>query len=194
MRLNKRVHLARRGHLTRGSFRLGVVAPVAIVLLSACGDGDETALAADLEQVQRAIRHKLEQLHADSVPTDDFEVAYSDMHSFHGGKTLTVKSDMLTGRYLFRNGSTPDLIEPPPTNLTSEQLRALVDLLLEIEAWEQRVPDRTAVPDESSASLTVTIGELQSSIWEWYNDLNGNNRMVKVKQLLEEIAGPVSTH
>ena len=113
------------------------------------------------------------------------------MHAFHGGETLTVKGDVLAGRYLFRNEISPEQIEPPPTTMTAEQLRRLVDLLLEIEAWEQRVPARTAVPDESSASLNIKIGELQSNIWEWYNDLHGNDRMIKVKHLLEEIAGPV---
>jgi hypothetical protein len=136
------------------------------------------------------MKQRLERLRAGTISTDSFEVEYDDMHAFHGGETLTVTGDVLTGKYLF-SGVEPRQIEPPPTTLTGEQLRTLVELLLEIEAWEQRVPARTAVLDESSASLTITIGEIQSSIWEWYNDLNGNDRMLRVKQILEEIAGPV---
>jgi hypothetical protein len=63
---------------------------------------------------------------------------------------------------------------------------------LEIEAWEQRVPDREAVPDESRVRLSVRAGGLESLIWEWYNDLHGHDRIVRVKRLLEEIAGAVA--
>jgi hypothetical protein len=188
----KQVCSARRDHLTRGSFRPTVLALVAIVFLSACGDADETASTdAELEQVQRGIKQRLEQLRSDSVTRNDFEVEYSDMHAFHGGEILTVRGKVLTGRYLSRNEAMLGEISPPPKTLTTEQLRAFVDLLLDLEAWEQRVPSRTAVLDESSASLTITVGELQSFIWEWYNDLHGNERMVRVKEMLEEIAGPV---
>ena len=137
------------------------------------------------------MRRQLEQLSAGSISKDSFELEYNDMHAFHGGETLTVIGDALTGRYLFRNEVSPEQIEPPPTTLTAEQLHTLVELLLEIEAWEQRVPAREAVPDESAASLSIRVGTVESNIWEWYNDLSGNDRLVRVKQLLEEIAGPL---
>jgi len=136
-------------------------------------------------------RRQLELLLEGNAPLSDLYVEYDDMHAFHGGETLTVTGDTLRARYLSRGDVSPTQIEPPPITMTAQQVRALLQLLLEIEAWEQRVPEREAVPDESAARLSVRVGTVESSIWEWYNDLSGNNRMVRVKQLLEEIAGPV---
>ena len=185
-------HMRNHKRHQSGVIRYAVVLAVVTASLSACDDGGETPPSVpDTVLVQEAVKHKLEQLRADVAPMGDFKVEYNDMHSFHGGETLTVTGSVLTGRYLFR-GVGRTQIEPPPTSLTVAQLTALIDLLLEIEAWDQRVPARTAVLDESSTSLTISVGELHSSIWEWYNDLNGNDRMVRVKQMLEEIAGPVS--
>ena len=65
----------------------------------------------------------------------------------------------------------------------------LVDLLVSIEAWEQRVPEREPLPDESRAYLRVTIGEDSTTIWEWYNDLSGNDRIARVKAFLETLGG-----
>ncbi len=166
--------------------RFAVVVSITIFFLPECGDIQKAA-----SPDQRAMKQKLEQLREGSASPDGLEVVYSDMHAFHGGETLTVKGDMLTGKYLIRQGVSPEQIEPPPRKMTAQQLHTLVELLLEIEAWEQRVPERTPVPDESRASLSIKVGELQSSIWEWFNDLSGNDRMVKVKHLLKEIAGPV---
>ncbi len=172
--------------------RYAAVVAVAIVISPACGNEWESASSdAEADLSSEAMREHLEQLLAAAPSPDELEVVYSDMHAFHGGETLTVKGNVLSGRYLFRNDVSPSQIEPPPIIMTAQQIRALVQLLLEIEAWEQRVPPRTANLDESAATLSVRVGAFESYIWEWYNDLSGNNRMVRVKQLLEEIAGPV---
>jgi hypothetical protein len=159
-----------------------------VAFLAACKSDQE---AEPTNQGPGTLRRHLEQVLDGSAPLGNLYVEYDDMHAFHGGETLTVTGDTLTARYLNRGEVSPRQIEPPAIILTAHQLRALVELLLEIEAWEQRVPEREAVPDESAASLSLKIGTVERSIWEWYNDLGGNDRMVRVKQLLEEFAGPI---
>lgn len=171
--------------------RYAAVVAFAFVISPACGNEWESAssdVEADLSAA--AMREQLERLLAAAPSPDELEVVYSDMHAFHGGETFTVKGNVLSGRYLFPNDVSPSQVEPPPITMTAQQLRALVQLLLEIEAWEQRAPEREAVLDESAATLSIKIGSLESYIWEWYNDLSGANRIVRVQQLLEEFAGP----
>jgi hypothetical protein len=172
--------------------RYAAVVAFALALSPACGNEREsTESDAEADQSTEALREQLEQLLATASSTDQLEVIYDDMHGFHGGETLTVKSNVLSGKYLFRNEVSPSQIEPPPIIMTARQMGVLVQLLLEIEAWEQRVPHREAGLDESAATLSIKVGAVESYIWEWYNDLHGNNRMVRVKQLLEEIVGPI---
>ena len=54
--------------------------------------------------------------------------------------------------------------------------------------WEQRVPERTPLPDESRAVLTVSLGPARATTWEWYNDLVENDRLVKVQRTLLSLA------
>ena len=70
---------------------------------------------------------------------------------------------------------------------TSEVLR-LVDLLVEIEGWEEgSSDDLPADPVEGSrVSLRVTIGAASSEISEWGRDLEANDRLLKVRSLVEE--------
>lgn len=70
---------------------------------------------------------------------------------------------------------------------TSEVLR-LVDLLVEIEGWEEgSSDDLPADPVEGSrVSLHVAIGSESSEISEWGRDLEANNRLLKVRTLVEE--------
>jgi hypothetical protein len=165
-----------------------VIVTVGVACVAAC-ESDQEAASPNHGSVH--LRQQLELLLEGNVRSMDLYVEYDDMHSFHGGETLTVSGDTMRSRHLFRGGVSPRQVEPPPVIMTVQQVRDLVHLLLEIEAWAQRVPEREAVLDESVATLTVRVGTVESSIWEWYNDLNGNNRIVRAKRLLEEIAGPI---
>lgn len=171
----------------------------ALAFLPACTDEQHAAHSADSPADSTAtippenpvtVRKQLRLILEGDIPTGEFTVVYNDMHSFHGGKTLSVNGDTLRARYLLRQGAGRKQVDSSPSVLTSDQLHALVSLLLEIEVWEQRVPRREAVRDESIAGLRTTIGEAECGIWEWYNDLGGNDRMVRVKSMLESFAGP----
>ena len=168
----------------------GVVA-VALAISPACGDGSESASSdAGAHPSAEDMREQLEQKLNATSSADALEVTYDDMHAFHGGETLTATGDTLRTRYFFPGDASPRQIEPSPIIMTAQQVRTLVRLLLELEAWEQRVPDREAVLDESVATLSMRIGSIESYIWEWYNDLSANDRIIRVKQLLEKFAGP----
>jgi hypothetical protein len=45
------------------------------------------------------------------------------------------------------------------------------------------------VPDEVRATLTLRTGDDAASIWEWYNYLEKNDRLVWIRRLLLELAG-----
>ena len=97
-----------------GMIRYAILVAVATASLSACDDGRETSSSVpDTIQVQKSMRHKLEQLRANIAIKSDFTVEYNDMHSFHGGETLTVTGDVLAGKYLLR-GAERTQVEPPP--------------------------------------------------------------------------------
>ena len=159
----------------------------AVLFVTACRNDRDADPPADKPVT---VRQQLQLMLEGNIPTGELQVEYNDMHAFHGGKTLLVKGDTLRARFLLGEGTGRRQVEPPPVSLTADQMHGLVSVLLEIEAWDQRVPECEAVPDESRAGLSISIGTTESRIWEWYNDLGGNNRIVRVKQLLEEIAGP----
>jgi hypothetical protein len=60
----------------------------------------------------------------------------------------------------------------------------LAELLEQEHIWSQLEPERKPVPDESRAELTVELGSASATTWEWYNDLEANDRVVKVSRLL----------
>ena len=62
----------------------------------------------------------------------------------------------------------------------------LVRLLVQLDAWEQRIPDRPPVPDESRAALTISVNGSANRISERFNDLAANNRLVQIKTWLEQ--------
>ncbi len=100
------------------------------------------------------------------------------MHGLWGGLTIVVSG---TGAYerqeRVRGASTPTVITG---TLDRQQLQELASLLVDLKAWEQRVPERAPVPDESRATLRIRVGTTEVAIWEWYNDLPKNDRIVQI--------------
>ena len=110
-------------------------------------------------------------------------VTYDDMHGLHGGLTLTIHGD---GRVEQR--AVRQKVGHPRPRVSPKDLQQLVALLVEVAAWEQRVPPRPPVPDESQAALRVSVGGERAVIWEWYNDLAKNDRILRVRELMKKIA------
>ena len=115
----------------------------------------------------------------------DLVVRYSDMHGMHGGTTisLTANGAVESRTVDHRSGLSERRGTIPP-----DSVRAVVQLLVELAAWEQRTPPRRPVPDESAAGLTIRAGGEEVSIWEWYNDMGTNARLIRVLGRLRSFA------
>lgn len=116
-------------------------------------------------------------------------VVYSDAHGLWGGTTISLGAD---GAY---RRDRVDPREPPQRTevvVDAARHRALATLLIELQAWKQRVPERRAVPDESRAGLTIRCGAAEARIWEWYNDLGKLQRIARVRDALSALERPQS--
>jgi hypothetical protein len=114
-------------------------------------------------------------------------VIYSDAHGLWGGVTISLGAD---GAYRH------DRVDPRGPSQRTEvavdpvRHRAVAALLVELKAWKQRVSERTAVPDESRAGLTIRCGGAEARIWEWYNDLGKHQRIARVRDALQALEMP----
>ncbi|HEU5103331.1 MAG TPA: hypothetical protein VFU22_30130 [Roseiflexaceae bacterium] len=118
--------------------------------------------------------------------TQNLMILYSDMHGLWGGITITLST---SGAYeLLQRGRgqvVPDLVR---RTVTPERTQQVIRLLLDLRLWEQQPLQRIPIPDEARATLTLRIGEVESSIWELYNNLDKNGRLVQIRRLLLELA------
>jgi hypothetical protein len=132
-----------------------------------------------------AIEQQLNDLAAGRA-THALTITYSDMHGLWGGSTVT----LITSGAYERLERTRGMSEPNALRktVTPAHIQDIIRLLLDIRAWEQLTPERAPVPDESRATLTLRAGDIESSIWERYNDLEQNDRLVRVRRLLLELA------
>ncbi|MCL4265011.1 MAG: hypothetical protein KJ069_17475 [Anaerolineae bacterium] len=131
----------------------------------------------------------LQEIALDQRPYPDFSVQYDDVHGLWGGDWLRVSGD---GQYEHhrRERGTP---EPTVTHgpIAASDIRALARLLVELEAWQQITPDRTPLPDESRATLTVQVADTAVTIWEWYNEMERNGRIVGIRDRMLALTKPV---
>ncbi len=132
-----------------------------------------------------AVGEGIEALLAGKLPLTELEVTYDDLHGLHGGLRLTVKGNGEVEQQAVRTEV------GTPRRVDEAGVRALAELLLELEAWRQEEEERQLLPDESRARLTIRVGPTKSEIWEWFNDLEKNDRIIRVRKKLKELAwGP----
>lgn len=118
-----------------------------------------------------------------AVPAD-LTITYDDMHGLWGGVTITVRGDGSVERHSTARGAPTAQVSHATIN--QQMLLDLVRLLAQLDTWEQRIPDRLPVPDESRATLTISANGSVSRMWERVNDLAANNRFVQIKTWLEQ--------
>lgn len=109
----------------------------------------------------------------------DLRVTYDDMHGLWGGTTITVIGEGTCRRIQRLRGATTSQVECGTIN--AGQVQALVRLIVDLQAWEQQIAARPPVPDESRAILSIEIGDASVRIWEWYNDLAQNGRLIRIR-------------
>jgi hypothetical protein len=123
---------------------------------------------------------------AEGRATQNLSIVYSDMHGLWGGVTITLST---SGAYELlvrpRGQMVPDMVRK---TLTTAQVQRVIRLLLEVRAWEQHTLERTPIPDEVRATVTLKSGDVEASTWELYNNLEKNYRLVRVRRLLLELA------
>lgn len=118
-----------------------------------------------------------------TVPAD-LSVTYDDMHGLWGGVTISVGGDgNVEAREREHGGQNPKITN---IKISREQLLELIKLLTELKAWEQQTPERQPVPDESRARLSIKCGGQISLIWEWFNDMEKNRRLMRIKTKMRE--------
>ena len=150
-------------------FRLcSVVFPIVVLC---CANPEEDTVAAALRRLSTG-----------KGDLANLSVTYDDMHGLWGGLTLQIRGDGTVNQQAVRQAA------GEPRKVTREDLLKLVALLIKHQAWEQRVPDRRRLQDESRAHLTIAYESQTAEIWEWYNDLEKNNRILEVRNLMEHIA------
>ena len=135
------------------------------------------ALAADTHPLHRAL----------SDPGTALELVYDDTHGLWGGTRFQLEA----GGTLTRTETPRGRGEPVVCTVALEpqDLQELTTLLRSVEVWEQRAEARTPLPDESKATLTVTVDGHETQLWEWFNDLAANDRLARVKGWLDGKVG-----
>jgi hypothetical protein len=124
-------------------------------------------------------------LHSRQFP-HDLVIIYDDRHPLWGGSTITLLG---SGR-LERQTAPPGGALPSSTRLIDqERILELVELLVELSAWEQHTAEATLVPDESRPELVIRLGGKTSRVWERHHEMRKNQRLVRVKERLESLAG-----
>ena len=122
----------------------------------------------------------LQRFLAGELPAAELTVTYSALHQLHGGLELTIRGDGGVEQQALRE----EVGEPH--DLSGDEVAELVRLLLELEAWRQLEPERTPVPDESRATLAISAGSAESEVWEWYNDLEANDRLIRIRDKMKQ--------
>ena len=116
------------------------------------------------------------------LPPEQVVVTYSDLHGLWGGLEMVVEGTGKVTQQAVR-------VETRPAHaLTRKEVVQLVQLLIQLKAWDQRVPRREALPDEAQAYLRIRAGKSECEIWEWYNDLQKNNRLIRVREMMKKLA------
>jgi hypothetical protein len=130
-----------------------------------------------------AMKGALQELAEGKGDLQKLVVTWDDLHGLHGGLKLTIRGDgTISQEAKFTK------VGEPREKLDPKGVRELVDKLLALEAWVQKVPERPAIPDESRARLTISAGGESVTVWEWYNDLAKNKRLVEIRDLMQKLA------
>jgi hypothetical protein len=141
-------------------------------------DGKDKDASAASKRIQDAI----DQLAKGSEEWRQFSLTYTDLHGLHGGLTLTIHGDgKVTQESVHEKvGEEKEVLEA--------ELKQLVELLQKHRAWEQKEVERPAVPCESTARLVIKYGDDSVTVWEWYNDLPKNKRLVEIREAMKKAA------
>jgi len=135
------------------------------------------------KQSQEIIKDSLNELSVGKGELGQLKVTYDDLHGLHGGLRLEIRGNGMVIQKAVRKK-----VDPAKKKIGKTDLMALINILIEQQAWVQRTPERDPVPDESRAKLTIVYAGHSSVIWEWYNDLKAKQRIIVIRELMKRIA------
>lgn len=139
------------------------------------------SITANRASVESALQASLM---SSKVPPD-LEITYDDTHGLWGGTAIIIHgSGRGERRERANGGAKPEIFE---TAIEQKQLLELIQLLIELEAWEQQTPDRQPLADESRATLTISVDGQRSSMWEWFNEMAKKKRLIEIKAKMSEM-------
>lgn len=125
------------------------------------------------------MKHELETIIARQNFPADLKITYSDLHGPQGWSSITIQGD---GR-----------VECQTSNHSSErELAGLIALLITLSAWEV-APEGQPAPDDTSASLEISVGGHLSRVWERFDELQANSRLLQIRTRMEQLAKQRST-
>lgn len=130
-------------------------------------------------------------LASQQVPSD-LSIVYDDMHGLWGGSILTVRGDGWLERQTRARGA--PVHTSSKTRAGEHELLELIRLLVELSAWEQHTPDSPPIPDESRSQLTISLKGKTSRMWERFNEIPANNRLIRIKNWMESQFGDDPTN
>ena len=130
------------------------------------------------------MRNQLRAFLDGNLPPEKLEITYSDLHGLYGGLKLTLHGTGKVEQKAVRRDA------PEPRPLSTQQVRDVVELIVQQEAWTQKVPEAVAVPDESRATLKITAGDSTSTIWERVREMKVNDRLIRISDKMQKLAWP----
>ena len=150
---------------------------VALVVSPLRAGGDKDAPAARVR-----VQDALAKLAKGDGEWKRFSVTYDDLHPLHGGLTLTIEGSGKVTQKTLRQKAGDE------KEVSEVELKQLVELLQKHKAWDQKEPERPAIPDESKARLVIKYGDDSVTIWEWHNDLPKNKRLLEIREAMKKAA------
>jgi hypothetical protein len=130
-------------------------------------------------------------------------VVFDDHEGPWGGDRIEVYGDGRVRRFHVRPGFAPAARAPERALVTTEDdasgelgppddegvvtevaLLRLIDLLVEIEAWEQRASESPGRLQAGKARLVIRIDGHTREVWEYVEDVPVQERLLRVRQIL----------
>lgn len=120
----------------------------------------------------------------DRAPAD-LTITYDDMHGLWGGSAITVRGDGAVELRTRQSGAGD--AEVTRKRIGGRELIDFVRLLVELRAWEQHTPASQPVAGESRAHLIIRLEGKTSSMWERFNEMRANDRLIRIKARMENL-------
>jgi len=137
-----------------------------------------------LSQGPSPVKTALSAFLAGRVVEENLKIEYNDIHGLWGGEFITLDG---AGHYYRKQVEHGGKTTEARNNISRSEIDKVVNIVLEVEAWVQIAPSAAPFPDESRATLKISVGSDTAMIWERYNELLKNHRVGRIKDALRVI-------